>query len=85
MARHKEEVTRYGPALATYYGRSEDFLTYNLRMSKEDKFDTERESTFCLKPNSYLETQMKAADPKARAAEGQAPPTLLVSIFTMVR
>jgi len=28
VSRHKNEVTTYGPALATYYGRSDDYLTY---------------------------------------------------------
>ncbi|MEC7750245.1 MAG: ABC transporter substrate-binding protein [Myxococcota bacterium] len=32
VARHKKEVTKYGPALAISMERSEDFLTYNYRI-----------------------------------------------------
>ena len=28
VSRHKKEVTKYGPALATFMGRSDDYLTY---------------------------------------------------------
>ena len=32
VARHKKEVTKYGPALATYMGRSDDYLTYTYKI-----------------------------------------------------
>jgi|MDSW01.3.fsa_nt_gb peptide/nickel transport system substrate-binding protein len=32
VSRHKKEVTKYGPALATYMGRSEDYLTYTYKI-----------------------------------------------------
>ena len=32
VSRHKKEVTKYGPALATYLGRSDDYLTYTYKI-----------------------------------------------------
>ncbi len=32
VARHKTEVTKWGPALGTYVGRSDDYLTYSYRI-----------------------------------------------------
>ena len=32
VARHKGDATKWGPALATFMGRSEDYLTYTYRL-----------------------------------------------------
>jgi peptide/nickel transport system substrate-binding protein len=32
VSRHKSEVTKWGPSLATYIGRSDDYLTYTYRV-----------------------------------------------------